>query len=180
MATKMLKAACALFLLLFLPGCSTLTSTNNISTETYYDQHGNIVKVVENSEVSDDALYYTISSETMIAESKNTCAPNCAPGELASIEAFRTIRSITGNTFVPKGKNLFEVVETLGTAAIQQAPLGILAFGVSKVASKPNNVSLEGDNSTYSPIEAHWTANSGEGDYSAPITLPVNSSDFPE
>jgi hypothetical protein len=172
-----MKTFSLIIIFLSITGCSMMDSANTISTKTYYDQSGKVQMVESTQELTDDGLYYYKSSETIIAESKNTCVPNCAPGEMANIELSRTLRAVLNKQFVDRGMNGYELADSLGTEAIHQTPLGILSWGVTKVASKPNSVSLEGDGNIYSPVEAHWTANSGEGDYSMPYNFGMPESE---
>lgn len=162
----------AISMLFIISGCSSLLmSKNEITTETFYAPDGSVVKKIETKIQTDDAVHYEQAANVRIERNKNTCAPNCAPGELGMMTAFWTISDITGSSFVPRGMNGNEVIASLGNNAIDKAPLAFLAWEFGKVAKKPSNVTMNGDRASYSPIEYHWTGNSGSGPYTGPYSI---------
>jgi len=163
-----------LCLVMMLAGCA---GTNQVTTETFFDERGEPYKTVVTQKLSDDGMYYQEAARAVSAGAAGTCAPNCAPGELASIEAFRTIRALTGGAFVERGMSGVEAATSVAGAIISQSPAYMLGLGLYKALDRPASVNLNGDGNMYSPAEWHWTGNRMQDGNSFPSTYRYQSPD---
>ena len=136
-------------LILSLSGCLAVKST---ITTRYPD--GRVV--VE--ELSDDALYYKQAASVINADSAGSCVDCSAEGKVA-IEAFKTIRAVTGKQFVERGMNGVEGSVAVGKAFISQTPLGLAVWGLKEANENAGDINMGGDGATYVDSENHWTGN---------------------
>lgn len=157
-----MKIGCGIIVFLFLlSGCM---GKNIITT---YDETGRTIV----QELSDDAFYYAEAGKAIRSQSAE-CV-DCNADQKVTMAVLRFATVIAGKPFVDRGMNPVEGAVHFGDSVLQQAPVIGLGLAAYKLATRPSSVSLSGDGNTYSPVESHWTGNSGEGDYSSPYNFSL-------
>lgn len=129
---------------LSLTGCGPMSAKMNTRTTKYPDG-----RVVEEA-MSDDAAYYAAAAEAKRALAID--CTSCTPTEKMLMVA---IGALADRGFVPRGMNGYELLAGISRDVVSIAPYGALSFVAYQALKRPG-VNM-GDNSTYSPFEAHQT-----------------------